>query len=116
MNFGMYSFDESILTWLHVNEEDHHKWQDVLRCLNVPVSLVLPVPRPPVTTTFACPDSTHSLTDSMQTDFFCSISVLFSIFFQQKRKSRIRFSYSLVELLRFLYFSTPDSESSICHA
>ncbi|EGT37287.1 hypothetical protein CAEBREN_31615 [Caenorhabditis brenneri] len=31
MNFGMYSFDESILTWLHVNEEDNHKWQDVLR-------------------------------------------------------------------------------------
>ncbi|CAI5451931.1 unnamed protein product [Caenorhabditis angaria] len=31
MNFGMYSFDESVLTWLHVNEEDHNKWQDVLR-------------------------------------------------------------------------------------
>ncbi|CAB3399073.1 unnamed protein product [Caenorhabditis bovis] len=31
MNFGMYSFDESILTWLHVDEEDHEKWTRLLR-------------------------------------------------------------------------------------
>ncbi|CAD6199567.1 unnamed protein product [Caenorhabditis auriculariae] len=31
MNFGMYSFDESILTWLHVNDDDHHKWKNIFR-------------------------------------------------------------------------------------